>query len=151
MIYGFGYGALLALHRHIGVAWQFLGMTEGFVKLLRTCAGMLAFIVLGLSAPAGAKPPKHINPPGPAGGNGTNLHNPPGPAGGPGTSVHYRGWHYQAWNGRNYYWNANKSCWFLPDHDDNPPGPAGGPGTNWENPPGPKGGDGESPDKSLCH
>ena len=119
------------------------------MKLLHVYALILTFAAVALAVPADARPRR--NPPGPVGGPGTNWRNPPGPVGGPGASPHYRGWHYRAWNGRNYYWNAAVRCWFLPDHDDNPPGPAGGPGTNWENPPGPVGGDGASPDRNLCH
>jgi hypothetical protein len=117
------------------------------MSILRAISGAVLVAALMVSA-AEARP--HNNPPGPVGGPGTNWRNPPGPAGGPGASPFYRGWHYVAWNGRNWYWNARRSCWHLPDRDDNPPGPSGGPGTNWENPPGPAGGLGASPDRNRC-
>lgn len=115
-----------------------------FKSIVACAVGMLL-----IAATAEAQPRRN-NPPGPAGGVGTNWRNPPGPRGGVGTSPFYRGWHYQVLNGRNWYWNAGRNCWVLPDHDDNPPGPAGGPGTNWENPPGPAGGAGVSPERNRC-
>lgn len=118
-----------------------------FTKILMASALALT---IGLST-ADARPWRHHgNPPGPAGGPGTNWRNPPGPVGGPGASPFYRGWHYRAWQGHNYYWHPRLLCWYLPDNDSNPPGPAGGPGTNWENPPGPVGGPGASPDRNRC-
>lgn len=121
-----------------------------FTKTLLATAAMA--LTLGLAV-AEAHPGHHRhrgNPPGPAGGPGTNWRNPPGPVGGPGASPFYRGWHYRAWRGHNYYWHPRRLCWYLPDNDSNPPGPAGGPGTNWENPPGPAGGAGASPDRNRC-
>lgn len=111
---------------------------------------LLAASSITLASEAVAAHRHRGNPPGPRGGPGANWRNPPGARGGPGASPFYRGWHYRAWQGRNYYWNAGLGCWFLPDRDDNPPGPDGGPGTNWENPPGPAGGPGASPDRNLC-
>jgi hypothetical protein len=117
------------------------------MRLSRLVSAAVLAITLATGA-AEARP--RDNPPGPVGGPGTNWRNPPGPVGGPGASPFYRGWHYTAWNGRNWYWHPAHRCWYLPDRDDNPPGPAGGPGTNWENPPGPAGGPGASPDRNRC-
>jgi hypothetical protein len=118
-----------------------------FTKMLMATAALA--LTIGMSV-ADAHPRHRGNPPGPVGGPGTNWRNPPGPVGGPGASPFYRGWHYRAWNGHNYYWHPRRLCWYLPDNDSNPPGPAGGPGTNWENPPGPAGGPGASPDRNRC-
>jgi hypothetical protein len=63
----------------------------------------------------------------------------------------YRRWPSTYYNGRYYYQEPSRKCWYAPpDRDDNPPGPRGGPGTNWENPPGPAGGPGASPDRNMC-